>query len=119
MTDSYSNFHISLSGAYGLINSAKKGRVICSYILKQIMIDKSSNLSCIPFMTEIANLFECNINYKGTNEIVSVVQANNKHHLVKSFFEKFPLMSSKYLDYLCFLDSLEFLSRRLTDKEIL
>jgi LAGLIDADG endonuclease len=53
------------------------------------------------------------------NEIVFVVQANNKHHLVKSYFEKFPLMSSKYLDYLCFLQSLEFLGKRLTDKKIL
>jgi LAGLIDADG DNA endonuclease family protein len=119
MTDSDGNFHISLCGVYGLNGSVNKGRVICSFSLKQRMIDKSTGLSCIPFMTEIANLFECKINYKAINEIVFVVQANNKHYLVKSYFEKFPLMSSKYLDYLCFLQSLKFLSKRLIYKEII
>jgi len=118
MTDSDGNFHISLSGVYGLTGSTHKGRVICSFTLKQRMIDNYTGLSCIPFMTEIANLFECKINYKGINEIVFVAQANNKHHLVKSYFKKFPLMSSKYLNYLCFLQGLNFLGRRLTDKEI-
>ena len=118
MTDSDGNFHISLCGAYGLTNSISKGRIICSFTLKQRMIDKSTGLSCVPFMTKLANLFECKINYKGENEIVFVVQANSKHHLVKSYFDKFPLMSSKYLDYLCYLQGLDYLGKHLTSKEI-
>jgi len=119
MSDSDGNFHISLCGTYGLTGSACKKRVICSFTLKQRMIDKSTNLSCVPFMTELANLFKCKVNYKGENEIVFVVQANSKHHLVKSYFEKFPLMSSKYLNYLCYLKGLDYLGRRLTDREII
>jgi len=115
---SISTNRLSLCGAYGLTNSISKGRIICSFTLKQIMIDKSTGLSCVPFMTKLANLFECKINYKGKNEIVFVVQANSKHHLVKSYFDKFPLMSSKYLDYLCYLQRLDYLGKHLTSKEI-
>ena len=37
---------------------------------------------------------------------------------MKSYFDKFPLMSSKYLEYLCFLKGLNYLSKRLTEEEI-
>jgi hypothetical protein len=69
-------------------------------------------------MTEIADLFECNINYKAINEMVFLVQADSKHYLTKSYFDKFPLMSSKHLDYLCYLQGLPYLGKRLTSKEI-
>jgi hypothetical protein len=82
------------------------------------MIDKSTKLSCIPFMTELADLFKCKVNYKGGNEIVFVVQANSKHYLVKSYFNKFPLMSSKYLNYLSYLKGLYYLGKSLTNEEI-
>ncbi len=117
MTDSDGCFYIS--GVYGLTNSTHKGRVICSFILKQRMVDKAVNLSCVPFMREITNLFECKINYKGTNEIVFVAQANSKHYLVRSYFDKFPLMSSKYLNYICYVKALNYLGKRLTNKEII
>lgn len=70
-------------------------------------------------MSDIANLFKCKINYKTGNGMVFTVQANNKHSLVKSYFDKYPLMSSKYLNYLCYLEGQNYLGRRLTDKEIL
>jgi len=120
MTDSDGNFHISLCGTYALTGSACKGRgrIICSFTLKQRMIDKPTKLSCVPFMTELADLFKCKINYKGENEIVFVVQANSKHYLVKSYFNEFPLMSSKYLNYLSYLKGLDYLGKSLTNKEI-
>lgn len=70
-------------------------------------------------MTEIADLFQCKINYKAINEMVFVAQADNKHCLTNAYFEKYPLMTSKYLDYLCFLQGQTFLGKRLTDKEII
>lgn len=70
-------------------------------------------------MTEIANYFECNLQSKRGNLIALVAQANSKHYLVKSYFDKFPVMSSKYLEYLWFLKGLNYLSKRLTEKEIL
>lgn len=92
MTDSDGCFHISLS-----VSNTRKLRVICSYTLSLRKIDTTSDLSCVPFMTEIANIFECNLQYKRGNLIALVAQANCKLYLVKSYFDKFPLMSSKYL----------------------
>lgn len=39
--------------------------------------------------------------------------------MVKSYFDKYPLMSSKYLDYLCYLEGLNYLGKCLNQKEIL
>lgn len=119
ITDADGNFHISLIGIYKSIDSLDRGRIICSYTLKQRMIDKATNLSCIPFMANIAKPFGSNINFKGVNELVFVVQANNKHHLIKSYFNKFSLMSSKHLEYLSYLKALNYLSKSLNKEEIL
>lgn len=70
-------------------------------------------------MTEIADFFKSNINYASNNEMTFLVQANSKHNLTKSYFDKYPLMSSKYLDYLCYLQGLGYLGRHLTEKEII
>jgi hypothetical protein len=37
---------------------------------------------------------------------------------VTAYFDKFPLMSSKYLEYMSFKQGLNYLGKRLTDKEI-
>lgn len=119
MTNSDGNFHISLMGVYGSTNLIDKGRVICSFTLVQRVIDEPTGLSCIPFMTEMANFFKCKINYKGVNAMAFVVQANDKHYLTKEYFDKYPLMTSKYLDYLCFLQGQFYLGKRLTNEEII
>jgi len=118
-TDADGNFHISLEGVYGLNGSKARGRAICAFSIVQRVIDKPTGLSCVPFMTEIADLLQCKINYKFGNRMVFIAGANNKHYLTKSYFSKYPLMTSKHLDYLCFLQGLEFLGKRLTDKEII
>jgi hypothetical protein len=69
-------------------------------------------------MREIADFFECKINYVGENLMVIRVSANNKHHLIKSYFDKYTLMTTKRYSYLSFLDGLDYLGKRLTDKEI-
>jgi LAGLIDADG endonuclease len=71
-------------------------------------------------MSEIAELFQCKIiKYKSKNEMTFLAQANSKHYLTKSYFDNYPLMTSKRLDYLCFLQGLNYLGKRLTDKEII
>jgi len=115
MADSDGCFHISISNTCKIRNL----RVICSFSIGQRMIDKPLKLSCIPFMTEIANYFQCKVNIKRENKIDVVAQANCKHYLVKSYFDKFPLMSSKYLEYMCYLNGLNYLGRKLTEQEIL
>lgn len=69
-------------------------------------------------MTNIAKFFECKINYISTNEMTFLVQANNKHSLTSSYFDKYPLMTSKYLGYLCFVKGLNYLGKRLIEKKI-
>jgi len=119
-TDADGNFHISLEGVYGLNGSLAKGRVKCMFTIAQRVIDKPTGLSCVPFMTEMADTFQCKINYyKPENKMAFVSTANNKHYLTRSYFVKYPLMSSKHLDYLCFLKGLDYLGKRLTDKEIM
>ena len=119
MTDAEGNFYIYLGGSYSLNNLMTNGIVKCSFSINQRIIDKSTGLSCVPFMTKIADLFQYKIYYKTKNAIVFIANVNNKHYLVKSYFDKFPLMSSKYLNYLSYLDGLNYLNKRLTNEEII
>ena len=50
--------------------------------------------------------------------VVFFVQSDKTHHLVTSYFTKYPLMSSKHLNYLCYEKSLNYLGKRLTQEEI-
>lgn len=52
-------------------------------------------------------------------EMTFQAQADSKHYLTKSYFDKFPLMTSKCLDYLCFIQGLSYLGKRLTYEEII
>lgn len=53
-------------------------------------------------MSEVADFFQCKINYIGDNLIIVRVSANSKH-----------------LNYLAFVKGLNYLGRRLTNKEII
>jgi hypothetical protein len=69
-------------------------------------------------MTEIANFLACRVYNKMDDTLVCISNVNNKYYLIKSYFEKYPLMSSKYLDYLSYLEALNYLGKDLTDEEI-
>jgi LAGLIDADG endonuclease len=115
-TDADGHFYIGLEGVYGLNNSLDRGRVKCTFSINKRVIDKAAGLSCVPFMTEIAKFFQGKINYKSNNEMTFRAQANSKHYLTKSSFDKYPLMTNKQLNYLSFLQGLDYLGKRLTDK---
>jgi hypothetical protein len=118
-TDADGNFMIQLSGTYGLKNCMGKSRVKCLFRINQRLEDKLTNDSCLPFMIEITNLFQSNINYISDNAIGFTVSANNKHYLTKLYFDKYPLMTSKHLNYLSYLQGLNYLGRHLTNEEII
>lgn len=118
-TDADGNFHISLEGVYGSNNSLARGRVKCTFTVTQRIIDKPTGLSCVSFMKEIADFFQCKINYKSVNTMAILAQTDKKHYLTKAYFNTYPLMTSKWLNYLCFLQGLNYLGRRLTDKEVI
>ncbi len=117
--DADGHFQISLQGIYGLNNSLSRGRVKCTFSIKQRVIDKPTGDSCVPIMSKIAEFFQCNVKYESENEMTFLAQADSIHHLTKSYFDKYPLMTSKHLDYLCFLQGLNYLGKRLTDQEII
>ena len=119
MTDADGNFILSLEGVYGFNNSLVRGRVKCTFSIKQRIIDKPTGLSCLPFMTDIADFFQSKINYKADNAMIFLVQADSKHYLTKSYFYMYPLMTSKRLNYLDFLAGLNYLGKRLTNNEIM
>jgi hypothetical protein len=119
MTDADGTFNISLDGIYGLKKSTSKGRVQCTFYITQRIIDKPTGLSCIPFMTEIADLFQSRLYYGYSNDMKFIARANCRHHITKHYFDKYPLMTSKYLNYLCFIDATSYFGRRLTNKEII
>ena len=77
----------------------------CVFSIKQKVIDEPTGDSCVPFMTKIADLFNCNIKYESTNEMTFLAQADSKHHLTKFYFDKYPLKTSKRLYYLCFIQA--------------
>lgn len=118
-TDADGNFHISLEGIYGSNESFSRGRVKCGFAITQSTMYKLTGESCVPFMTDIANLFQCKLNYRAGNTIAFVAGADSKHNLTINYFSKYPLMSSKYINYLDFLKGLEYLGKPLTDEEIL
>lgn len=66
-----------------------------SYFNIQIIVDKLTDQSCITFMTEIANFFRCKLYV--TNNIIAITVSNiDKLKLINSYFNKYPLMTSKY-----------------------
>lgn len=70
-------------------------------------------------MTEIATMFKSKIYFNKDNSMNLQAQTHSNHSLVKSYFDKFPLMTSKYLDYLSFIQGLSYLGKSLTEEEII
>jgi len=117
-TDADGNFIISLEGSYGLNDSKIRGRVKCIFSITQRLIDPATGLSCLPFITDIANLFLSNVISDGPNAIRFLVQADSKWKMVKDYFFKYPLMSSKHLNFLDYLAGTKYLGIRLTNKQV-
>jgi hypothetical protein len=79
-------------------------------------------------MTKLAEFFQVNLLYKteksalfkeDAKKVVFFAQADRKHYIITSYLTKFPLKSSKHLNYLAFYKGLEYLGKRLTSEEIL
>lgn len=98
------------------------------FSINQSELNRVTRESNVPFMTQLAKFFQVNLNYKVGNSpsfkepaktIVFFAQSDRKHHIITTYLTKFPLMSSKYLNYLSFFEGLSFLGKRLTREEIL
>lgn len=128
-SDADGNFSVKLEGYYANNNLLNKdNRIKCVFSINQREIYKRTNESFISIMSKLANFFKCNINYKLAKHpsfkipaklLVFYVQSNNKHYLVTKYFNKYPLMTSKYLNYLDYCKALSFLGKHLSLEEIL
>jgi len=126
--DSDGHFSIKLTGCYGSDNSESRGRVQCVFSINQSELNRVSGESNITFMKNLAEFFQVNLNHKVENsplfkkpakKVVLYAQSDRRHYIITSYLTKYPLMSSKYLNYLSFFKGLNYLGKRLTSEEIL
>lgn len=126
--DSDGHFSIKLTGSYISDDSNIRGRVRCVFSINQSELHRITGESNIPFMTKLAEFFQVNLNYKTNNSaifknpaktVVFFAQSDRKHYIITSYLAKFPLMTSKYLNYLSFYKGLNYLGKRLSKEDII
>jgi len=126
--DSDGHFSIKLSGCYSSDDLETRGRVQCVFTASQSELNRVTAESNVPIMTKLAEFFQVNLNYKTekspnfkepAKKVVFYAQSDRKHYIITSYLTKFPLMTSKYLNYLAFFKGLNYLGKRLTSEEIL
>lgn len=82
----------------------KKRKISCRLRIEQIMFDPISNESYFKVLTNISNFLNCSLlirKQKSTGNVYYILTASNKLSLdlIVNYLEKYPLFSSKYLDY--------------------
>nr|YP_009327821.1 hypothetical protein [Epichloe typhina]APB96779.1 hypothetical protein [Epichloe typhina] len=126
--DADGHFSIKLTGSYGSDESEARGRVQCVFSINQSELNRVTGESNVIFMTELAKFFQVNLNKKISNSplfknpsnmLVFYAQSDRKHFIITTYLSKFPLMTSKHLNYLSFFKVLNYLGKRLTREEIL
>lgn len=126
--DTDGHFSIKLTGSYGSDDSVTRGRVQCVFSINQSEFNRVTGESNVPFMTALAKFCQVNLNYKveksplfkePAKKVVFFAQSDRKHYIITTYLTKFPLMSSKHLNYLSFFKALLFLGKRLTKEEVI
>ena len=131
LIDTDGSFSIKLTGNYGSDGSETRGRVQCVFSLNQSRLNRITGESNLPFMTDISEFFQVNLNTKiikasgpefnksSYEALVFVAQSDRKHYIITNYLTKFPLMTSNHLNYLGFFKGLSYLGKRLTNEEIM
>ena len=126
--DTDGHFSIKLTGIYGSDELETRGRVQCVFSINQSELNRVTGESNVPFMTELAKLFQVNLLHKIEKASISrgpaksisfFAQSDAKHYIIVAYLSRFPLMSSKHLNFLSFLKGLSYLGRQLSRQEIL
>lgn len=111
-------------------NSSLRGRVQCVFSINQSEVNRISGESNVPFMTQLASFFHTNLLHKITKNIkfkspaklvVFYAQADKNHSFIISYLNKFPLMSSKHLNYLkasLYIKAIQYLGKRLSVEQV-
>lgn len=87
-----------------LENNAKKSKISCRLRIEQRMVEPISKQSYSDVLTEIANFFNCKLLVKkqastGNEYYTLAATSRISLQILLDYFERFPLYSSKYLDY--------------------
>jgi hypothetical protein len=126
--DTDGHFSIKLTGSYGSDDSEVRGRVQCVFSLAQSELNRVTGESNVPVMTLLANFFQVNLLHKiekaskhrGSAKTISFfAQSDSKHYIEVDYLTRFPLMTSKHLNYLAFFKGLSYLGKRLEREEVL
>lgn len=86
-------------------NNAKKRKISCRLRIEQRLLDPITGNSYIYVLTDIAKFLNCNLltrKQKSTNNEYYTLTASSKLSMgvIITYLDKYPLLSSKYLDYL-------------------
>ena len=87
-----------------LENGAKKRKISCRLRIEQRILDPITNNSYSPVLTDVSNFLNCSLlikNQKATGNSYYTLAATSRISLgiIINYLEKYPLYSSKYLDY--------------------
>lgn len=87
-----------------LENGAKKRKISCRLRIEQRMLDPITNQSYLKVLTSLANFLNCTLltrKQKSTGNVYYILTASSRISLERiiNYLEKYPLFSSKYLDY--------------------
>ena len=87
-----------------LENNAKKRKISCRLRIEQRMLDPITNESYFKVLTDISNFLNCSLltrKQKSTGNEYFILTASSKLSLqiIINYLDKYPLFSSKYLDY--------------------
>lgn len=87
-------------------NGALRNKVSCRLRIEQRMVEPKSNLSYFSILQEISLFLGCNLltrKQTSTGNVYYSLTASSHKSLVtiSNYFSRYPLYSSKYLDYLC------------------
>jgi hypothetical protein len=87
-----------------LEDGAKKRKISCRLRIEQRMYEPLSKKSYSDILTNISTFLKCNLNTRkqiSTNNEYFIIAASSRSSLstIVTYFQSFPLYSSKYLDY--------------------
>jgi len=102
------------------VQGIKHGEVRCCFNISQRIIDKLTN-ECASYVDTNSrpDLFSCKLYIiDGHNIMIISVSSIHKLELTSNYFNKYLLMTSKYWNYLCYLQGFNYIKKRLSDHEI-
>ncbi|BDC33821.1 hypothetical protein EMPS_mp08 (mitochondrion) [Entomortierella parvispora] len=90
---------------HSTLETSKKERIACSFVIEQRLIDPKSNEDYFSILNQISNLFSTKLLITNRNYYRLNATSLNSIKLVITYLEQFNLRSSKYLDSLDWIEA--------------